>query len=55
MIRRVHALPVELEGRAPALDLRLAIDRSERLRALAAEDSDFDPIREEPGFRELER
>jgi mannose-6-phosphate isomerase-like protein (cupin superfamily) len=37
--------------------LRLAIDGTERyrerLRSLAAIDSDFDPIREEPGFREL--
>jgi tetratricopeptide (TPR) repeat protein len=33
--------------------LRQAIDRSERFRSLAAEDSDFDPIREEPAFREL--
>ncbi len=33
--------------------LRLAIDRTERFRSLAADDSDFDPIREEPAFREL--
>ena len=33
--------------------LRLAIDRSERLRSLAAEDSDFDPIRDEPAFKQL--
>jgi hypothetical protein len=33
--------------------LRLAIDRMERLRSLAAGDSDFDPIREEPAFKEL--
>jgi tetratricopeptide (TPR) repeat protein len=33
--------------------LRLAIDRAEQFRALAAEDSDFDPIREEAAFREL--
>ena len=37
--------------------LRLAIDGTdryrERLRALAAGDSDFDPIREEPGFKDL--
>jgi tetratricopeptide (TPR) repeat protein len=33
--------------------LRQAIDRSERLRSLAKEDSDFDPIREEPAFKEL--
>jgi tetratricopeptide (TPR) repeat protein len=30
-----------------------AIDRSERSRSLAKEDSDFDPIRDEPGFKEL--
>ena len=33
--------------------LRRAIERSERLRDLAKGDSDFDPIRDEPGFREL--
>ena len=33
--------------------LRLAIARSERFRSLAAEDSDFDPIRDEPAFEEL--
>jgi hypothetical protein len=33
--------------------LRRAIDMSERLRALAKEDSDFDPIRDEPAFKEL--
>jgi hypothetical protein len=33
--------------------LRLAIERSEQLRSLAAEDSDFDPIRDEPAFKEL--
>jgi tetratricopeptide (TPR) repeat protein len=33
--------------------LRAAVDRSERLRKLAAEDSDFDPIRGEPAFKEL--
>jgi len=33
--------------------LRLASERSERLRALAAEDSDFDAIRDEPAFKEL--
>jgi tetratricopeptide (TPR) repeat protein len=33
--------------------LRLSIERSERFRAMAARDSDFDPIREEPGFKEL--
>ena len=37
-----------------ALDhLRQAIDRSERFRAYAMDDSDFDPIREEPGFKAL--
>jgi tetratricopeptide (TPR) repeat protein len=33
--------------------LRQAIDVAARFRKLAAEDSDFDPIREEPAFREL--
>jgi tetratricopeptide (TPR) repeat protein len=33
--------------------LRLAIERGERFRSLAADDSDFDPIREEPAFKEL--
>jgi tetratricopeptide (TPR) repeat protein len=33
--------------------LRLAINRAERFRSLAAEDSDFDPIRNEPAFKEL--
>ena len=33
--------------------LRLSIERSERSRALAAGDSDFDPIRDDPAFREL--
>jgi tetratricopeptide (TPR) repeat protein len=44
-----------LAGRtADAIEhLRLAIDRSERFRSFAAEDSDFDPIREEPAFKEL--
>jgi tetratricopeptide (TPR) repeat protein len=44
-----------LAGRtADAIEhLRLAIERSERSRALAAEDSDFDPIRDEPAFKEL--
>jgi tetratricopeptide (TPR) repeat protein len=44
-----------LAGRtAEAIEhLRLALDRSERLRSLAAEDSDFDPIRDEPAFQEL--
>jgi mannose-6-phosphate isomerase-like protein (cupin superfamily) len=34
-------------------DLRTAVELSERFRELAKEDSDFDPIREEPGFQEL--
>jgi len=44
-----------LAGRtADAIEhLRLAIDRSERSRAYANEDSDFDPIRDEPAFKEL--
>ena len=33
--------------------LRLAIDRNEPFRSLAAEDSDFDAIRDEPAFKEL--
>ena len=33
--------------------LRLAIDRNEPFRSLAAEDSDFDPIRDEAAFKEL--
>jgi len=33
--------------------LRLSIERSEQFRPMAAEDSDFDPIREEPAFKEL--
>jgi len=33
--------------------LRLAIDRSEQFRIMAAGDSDFDPIRDEPAFKEL--
>ena len=33
--------------------LRRAIGRSEQFRLLAAEDSDFDPIRDEPAFEEL--
>ena len=37
-----------------ALDhLGRAIDRSERFRSYAKDDSDFDPIRDEPAFREL--
>jgi len=44
-----------LAGRtADAIEhLRLAIDRTERFRSFAADDSDFDPIREEPAFKEL--
>src|ERR671918_1477611 len=44
-----------LAGRtADAVDhLGLAIDRSERSRSYAQDDSDFDPIRDEPAFREL--
>jgi tetratricopeptide (TPR) repeat protein len=44
-----------LAGRtADAVDhLRRAIDRSERYRAFAQDDSDFDPIRDEPTFKEL--
>jgi tetratricopeptide (TPR) repeat protein len=33
--------------------LRQAVERSHRLRTLAKEDSDFDPIRDEPAFKEL--
>ena len=33
--------------------LRAAIERSQRFRSFAAGDSDFDPIREQPGFKEL--
>ena len=33
--------------------LRLAIERSPRFREFAAGDSDFDPIRDEPAFKEL--
>jgi hypothetical protein len=44
-----------LAGRkADALQhLRQAVERSEQLRRMAAEDSDLDPIRGEPGFTEL--
>jgi len=44
-----------LAGRTPdAIEhLRLAVERSEELRSLAGEDSDLDPIRGEPAFREL--
>lgn len=33
--------------------LRLAIERAERFRSLAADDSDFDPTRDDPAFKEL--
>ena len=33
--------------------LRLAIEGNEPFRPMAAEDSDFDPIRDEPAFKEL--
>ncbi len=44
-----------LAGRtADAIDhLRLAIERSEKFREFAAGDTDLDPIREEPAFKEL--
>jgi tetratricopeptide (TPR) repeat protein len=44
-----------LTGRtAEALEhLRRAIETSEQVRAYAKEDSDLDPIRDEPGFKEL--
>ncbi|HVC88239.1 MAG TPA: hypothetical protein VNC40_12555 [Gaiellaceae bacterium] len=44
-----------LAGRTTdALDhLRQAITMSEQFRAYAKDDSDFDPIRDEPGFKEL--
>jgi tetratricopeptide (TPR) repeat protein len=44
-----------LAGRtADALDhLRRAIERSEQSRSYAKEDPDLDPIRDEPGFKEL--
>jgi tetratricopeptide (TPR) repeat protein len=44
-----------LAGRkADAIEhLRLAIDRAERFRSFAAGDSDFEPIRDEPAFKEL--
>lgn len=44
-----------LTGRtADALEhLRRSIERSERFREYARDDGDFDPIRDEPGFREL--
>jgi hypothetical protein len=44
-----------LAGRpADAIEhLRLAVDRSERYRSFAVDDSDFDPIRDEPAFQAL--
>jgi hypothetical protein len=44
-----------LAGRtADAIEhLRLAIERADRFRPLAAEDSDFDPVRDDPAFKEL--
>jgi tetratricopeptide (TPR) repeat protein len=44
-----------LAGRkADAIEhLRRAIDRTERLRSMAVDDSDFDPIRDEPAFKQL--
>jgi mannose-6-phosphate isomerase-like protein (cupin superfamily) len=44
-----------LTGRkTEAIDhLRQSVERSERSRKLAGDDSDFDPIREEPAFKEL--
>jgi tetratricopeptide (TPR) repeat protein len=41
------------EKEAAIEHLRMAIDSSERLRELIATDTDFDPIREEPAFKEL--
>jgi tetratricopeptide (TPR) repeat protein len=44
-----------LAGRtADAIEhLRLAIERSERFRSFAATDSNFDPIRDQPVFKEV--
>jgi tetratricopeptide (TPR) repeat protein len=44
-----------LAGRtADAIEhLRLAIDRADRFRSFAAEDPDFDPVRDEQAFKEL--
>jgi len=44
-----------LAGRkADAIEhLKLAIDGSPRFRSMAADDSDFDQVRDEPGFKEL--
>ena len=39
---------------AEAIDhLRQAVEMSDEFRALAPDDSDFDPIRDDPGFKEL--
>jgi tetratricopeptide (TPR) repeat protein len=44
-----------LAGRtADAIEhLRLSIERADRSRSLAAKDSDFDPIRDDPAFKQL--
>ena len=44
-----------LAGRtADAVDhLRRAVDMSEQFRAYARDDSDFDPVRDQPAFEEL--
>ena len=44
-----------LAGRkADAIEhLKLAIEGSPRFRSMAADDSDFDQVRDEPGFKEL--
>ena len=44
-----------LAGRpADAIEhLRLAIERADRFRSFAADDSDFDPTRDDPAFKEL--
>jgi tetratricopeptide (TPR) repeat protein len=44
-----------LAGRADdaMAHLRIAVEASERLRSLAADDSDLDGIRDQPGFKEL--
>ena len=43
-----------VDVRADAVDhLRRAIETREQLRDLAKDDSDFDPIRDEPAFKEL--
>jgi tetratricopeptide (TPR) repeat protein len=44
-----------LAGRTAAAieHLRLAVERSAQSRALAAKDPDFDPIRDEPAFKQL--